>query len=194
MPIIQSVIGSSYQFVPPITTLTLSGAEPGVGYPNGGLWKRRYDQGYFGEDPTWFDGKTPDSAGTDTTLNITTNADNYSVMWTGYFAVPSTGTYRFATNSDDGSYVWMGSDAISGYTVNNCIVNNGGAHGQQMAYSNYYSMSQGDFYPIRIIYGEIGGGDVFDFFYEFNNDGNFQIGNWSTLMLSNDTTAEGFNY
>lgn len=194
MAITQSVVGSSYQFAPALPpAITISGAQAGVSSPIAGLLKKRYDQGYHNDDPTWFDGKTPDSSGADTTLNIVTNADNYSVLWTGYFAVPNTGIYRFATASDDGSYLWLGNDAISGYTTSNAIVNNGGLHGTQWAYSsNYYQMSAGDYYPMRIMFGELGGGDVMDVYYEFNNSGYFINSDWATLTQYSSLTGDGF--
>jgi hypothetical protein len=193
MPIIQSIVGSSYQFGTPLPpAITIGGAQPGVGNAAAGLLKRRYDQGYFYDDPTWFDGKTPDSSGADTTLHIETNADNYSIVWTGYFVVPTTGIYRFATTSDDSSFLWLGNNAVSGYTTSNAIVNNGGLHGNTWAYSpNYYQMTAGDYYPMRVMFGELSGGDTLDVYYELNASNNFINSNWATLTLYNSLTADG---
>ena len=53
----------------------------------------------------------------------------YSVEWTGVFYAPVSGTYTFYLASDDSSYLWLGDNALSGYTISNCLVNsayNGG--------------------------------------------------------------------
>ena len=192
MSIQQALFASSFQFTPAIQGLTLPGAVAGVANSFNALLKRRYNQGYLNEDPTWFDGKTPDTTEADYTIAIDSNADYYSVLWTGYFYVPQTGLYRFQTNSDDGSYVWMGSDALSGYTTGNAIVNNGGAHGIQGVVSSYYQMTAGDYYPVRIIFGEIGGGDYMRFLYEFNNNGNFIDTGLNSVFVYNSLSTEGF--
>ena len=60
--------------------------------------------------------------------------------------------------------MWVGSNAITGFTTANAIVNNGGAHGNQER-SGTISLTAGVYYPIRIQFGEAGGGDVMTFNY-----------------------------
>ena len=62
----------------------------------------------------------------------------------------------------------MGSNALSGFTTANATVNNGGAHGVQET-SGTISLTSGVYYPIRIQFGEQGGGDVMTFNYSTPN-------------------------
>jgi hypothetical protein len=66
--------------------------------------------------------------------------------------------------SDDGSYMWIGANALSGFTTANANINNGGAHGS-VEVSVTVSMTAGIYYPVRIQFGEIGGGDILTFNY-----------------------------
>ncbi len=128
--------------------------------------------GYFGDVPTWFATATKTfstsvtnftNIGTATNSNKLPNAqDNYSVQWTGFFLPPATGSYTFYTSSDDGSFVWIGPSAVSGFTTANAIVNNGGLHGMQER-SGTSTLTSNVYYPIRIQFGEQGGGDDLNF-------------------------------
>jgi hypothetical protein len=88
-----------------------------------------------------------------------------SYEWRGYFLAPTTGNYTFYTTSDDASYLWLGTNAVSGYTTANAIVNNGGLHGMVTITSGNQSLVAGTYYPIRIQYGNNGGsgGIIFGF-------------------------------
>ncbi len=126
--------------------------------------------GYFADDPTWFESRTsnyPIGLATDfTSINAATGGiipngdpwETYSVEWFGYFYAPTTGSYTFYTESDDASYVWIGSNALSGYTTANALVNNGGLHGILTA-SGTISLTADTYYPIRIQMGENYHGD-----------------------------------
>ena len=91
--------------------------------------------------------------------SFTSSADSYSWMWLGYFLAPTTGTYTFFTSSDDASHLWIGPNALSGYTTGNATVNNGGAHGV-VEVSGTTTLTANTYYPIRIMFGEQGGGDL----------------------------------
>lgn len=130
-----------------------------------GLYGVRY-VGYHNDDPSWFATATP--YGTNnilTSINNFTSSpdyqeqDYYSWEWVGYFKPSTTEEYTFYTNSDDGSYIWIGSSAIEGYNIGNAIVNNGGAHGPQETFGSI-NLTANIYYPIRIQFGEIGGGDI----------------------------------
>jgi hypothetical protein len=73
--------------------------------------------------------------------------------------------------------MWLGSNALSGFTTGNALVNNGGAHGV-VEVSGSISLTSGVYYPIRIQFGEIGGGDVLTF-------------NYSTPTISKTTDVTG---
>jgi hypothetical protein len=137
-----------------------------------GLYKTTY-AGYFSDVPSFFATATPTTYGTNPSTSVQTTAiseassddgSNFSVQWLGYFLPSTTETYTFFTSSDDASYVWVGSNAVSGFTTGNATVNNGGLHGAQEA-SGTISLTAGVYYPIRIQFGENGGGDVMTFNY-----------------------------
>ena len=135
-----------------------------------GLYKRTY-AGYHNENPSFFATATPATYGTNPATSVQTTAisepssddgSNFSVQWLGYFKPTTTETYTLFISSDDGSYLWIGANAISGFTTANSTINNGGAHGP-VEVSATVSLTAGIYYPIRMQFGEIGGGDVFTF-------------------------------
>ena len=144
---------------------------PDISY-TAGLYKTTY-AGYFNDVVSFFATATPTTYGTNPATSVQTTAiseagsddgSNFSCQWLGYFLPSTTETYTFFTSSDDASYVWVGSNALTGFTTANAIVNNGGAHGNQER-SGTISLTSGVYYPIRIQFGEASGGDVMTFNY-----------------------------
>ena len=125
-----------------------------------GLFGKRY-VGYFADDVKWWD--TAQLQGqTNLTTNITSftsGGDFYSWQWMGYFRPNVTGTWTFYTTSDDASYLWIGNTSVIGYTTSNALVNNGGLH-PSIKTSGTISLNADIYYPIRIMFGELTGGDV----------------------------------
>lgn len=80
--------------------------------------------------------------------------DNFTIVWTGYFYAPTSGTYTFYLNSDDASYFWIGSNALSGFTTGNANIKNPGVQKQMKKVSTTQTLTATTYYPIRIIYGE----------------------------------------
>jgi hypothetical protein len=139
---------------------------------NAGLFKTTY-AGYHNENPAFFVTATPATYGANLATSIQTtiiqepssdDGSNFSVQWLGYFKPITTETYTLFILSDDGSYLWIGANALSGFTTANANINNGGAHGSQER-SGTVALTAGIYYPIRMQFGEIGGGDVFRFTY-----------------------------
>ena len=137
-----------------------------------GLYKRTY-AGYHNETPSFFATATPNSYGANPATSVQTttisepssdDGSGFSVQWLGYFKPTTTQIYTLYISSDDGSYLWIGANALSGFTTANATINNGGAHGQ-VEVSTTVSLTAGTYYPIRMQFGEIGGGDVFAFNY-----------------------------
>lgn len=149
--------------IPKILTDNLGTGKILVNNYYSGLSGKRY-LGYHGDDPTWFitaalHGDTNNL----TSINNFSSSpdyaqyDYYSWEWLGYFKPSTTENYTFYTSSDDGSYLWIGESA-NNPTVGNALVNNGGPHGTQEA-SGSILLTADIYYPIRIQFGEIGGGD-----------------------------------
>ena len=152
--------GSGVRIIPETTTYTA------------GLFKTTYS-GYFADNVSFFATATPTTYGANPATSVQTttitepssdDGSSFSVQWLGYFLPSTTETYTFFTSSDDASYVWVGSNAITGFTTANATVNNGGLHGNQER-SGTFSLTAGVYYPIRIQFGENGGGDVLTFNY-----------------------------
>ena len=137
-----------------------------------GLFKTTYS-GYFADNVSFFATATSASFGGNPATSVQTtiisepatdDGSNFSVQWLGYFKPTTTETYTFFTNSDDASYMWIGANALSGFTTANATVSNGGTHGNQER-SGSVALTAEAYYPIRIQFGESGGGDVFGFNY-----------------------------
>jgi hypothetical protein len=137
-----------------------------------GLFKTTY-AGYHSETPSVFATAIPTAYGSNPATSVQTTAiseaatddgSNFMVQWLGYFKPTTTQTYTLYISSDDGSYLWIGANALSGFTTANANINNGGAHGN-VEQSGTVALTAGTYYPIRIQFGEIGGGDVFSFNY-----------------------------
>ena len=126
---------------------------------------------------------------TDGYPNLQTGADNRTSMFTGYVYIPTGANYIFRTVSDDGSYLWLGPNAWDGnYNINNALINNGGLHSSQQTDSNWISLVGNQWYPIRILFGNLSGGTDLRIYWSTDNNV------WNTGTYSyNTATAEGFN-
>lgn len=135
---------------------------PTLVYANG-LYRREYT-GYFADNPNWFATATETSAAVNTSpiAKTATVTDNFSNQWIGYFKPATTETYTFYTNSDDASFVWVGDTAVTGFTTTNATVKNGGTHAVAEK-SGTVALIADTYYPIRIQYGESGGGEELTF-------------------------------
>ena len=150
-----------------------------------GLYKTTYS-GYFADNVSFFATATPASVGGNPATSVQTTSifepatddgSNFSCQWLGYFKPTTSETYTFFTSSDDASYVWVGSNAVTGFTTTNAVVNNGGLHANTEKFGSI-ALTAGTYYPIRIQFGEQGGGDVMTF-------------NYSTPTITKTTTVTG---
>lgn len=150
-----------------------------------GLYKTTYS-GYFADNVSFFATATPASVGGNPATSVQTTSifepatddgSNFSCQWLGYFKPTTSETYTFFTSSDDASYVWVGSNAVTGFTTANAVVNNGGLHGNAEKFGTI-ALTAGVYYPIRIQFGELNGGDVMTF-------------NYSTPTIPKTTTVTG---
>ena len=85
--------------------------------------------------------------------------DFYSWQWTGYFKAPYTHDFVFRiANVDDSVDLWVGDNAILGFTSENRTV--GGLYNADIS-SDPIHMIGGQYYPVRLQFGEDSGGDHF---------------------------------
>jgi len=150
-----------------------------------GLFKTVY-AGYFSDNPNFFATAVPTTYGNNPAFSVQTtvitepatdDGSNFSVQWLGYWKPTTTESYTFYLNSDDASYLWIGATALSGFTTSNSLINNGGPHGP-VEISGSISLTAETYYPIRIQFGELGGGDFMDLSY-------------STATIAKTTTVTG---
>jgi len=133
-----------------------------------GLWRSQYN-GYFGDDaefaggagqgvnsPNWFDTQIPTESIQVTDFskpNIGTAL--VSFQWIGYFRAPHTANYTFYITSDDESYFWIGNNAITNYTTANANIWTWAGAGETA--SDSIALTAGEYYPIRVQYGNATG-------------------------------------
>lgn len=138
-----------------------------------GLFKTTY-AGYFEDNVNFFATATPTTFGANPATSVQTtvieepnseDGELFSVQWLGYFKPTTTETHTFFLNSDDASYMWIGATAVTGFTTGNALINNGGAHAPAEV-SGSIALTAGQSYPVRIQFGEAGGGDELQFNYE----------------------------
>ena len=138
-----------------------------------GLFKTTY-AGYAEDNVDFFATATPTTFGANPATSVQTteifepNSEDglvFSVQWLGYFKPTTTETHTFYLNSDDGSYMWIGATAVTGFTIGNALINNGGAHAP-VEVSGSIALIAGQYYPVRIQYGEGGGSGELQFNYE----------------------------
>jgi hypothetical protein len=124
--------------------------------------------GYFADDPYYTATKPPVRIirRKNTSRFSIPEHTTYDIF--GYFAAPETGVYTFALTSSDAGYMWVGESAVSGYTVANSLIANGGLH-RERTRTETITLTQGEFYPIRIIAGNSKQLGVIEVLYSVNN-------------------------
>ena len=118
---------------------------------------RSYWSAYFADNVNYFSANARYYYDINTgNVALGRDGEPFSQQWIGQFLAPTTATYTFYTTSDDASYLWVGTNAVSGFTTGNAVVNNGGSHGAQEA-SGTIALTAGVYYFIRIQQGNGGG-------------------------------------
>jgi hypothetical protein len=128
-----------------------------------GLWRSQYS-GYFADDWRWFDTQTPIAS--IQVNDFTFPAGGHSYQWLGYFRAPHTANYIFYLESDDRSQFWLGDKAITEYGDDNWDVYAFAGNGESA--SDPLALIAGQYYPIRLQYGDVGGAASLNF--SWSND------------------------
>lgn len=158
-----NLLPARYQENDTVFTPHPDGLQPGRPWkttPNvlSGLWRSQYT-GYFNGDWTWFDTQTPTAS---IQVNDFTFPDGVcSYQWLGYFKAPHTANYTFYLTSDDRAQFWLGDKAITGYTDGNWDVFSDAGTGEQI--TDPIALTAGQYYPIRLQYGDAGGTSILNF-------------------------------
>lgn len=169
-------------------------------------------EGYFSDNVSWFDDKSPIASNTSLTLlgldsftpltaqptpnqliaNATLIGNEFSCQFLGYFAPLVTKEYIFGLPSVNASYFWIGEKALSGYSVINADIKNAGLHLDSFQkISRPISLTAGRYYPFRIQAGGLNS-DLFSIRLNVNyfSPSPNQVAN--TVVL-NSVTTTGFN-
>lgn len=136
-------VGNTLYDNPNLGELTLT---PGV--MRTGIRKVTYT-GYHTDDVAFTDTATVTADETSNNFTISSIAETTTVLYTGYILADYTGTWSFTITSDDGSYVWIGNTAVSGYTTGNALASASYAGPG----TGTVSLTAGEYYPIRLLYG-----------------------------------------
>ena len=170
-----------------------------------GLWRSQYN-GYFDGDWTWFDTQTPIASIQVNDFTFPDGGDSY--QWLGYFRAPHTANYTFYLESDDRAQFWLGDKAITEYDDSNWDVFSDAGEGESS--TDPISLTAGQYYPIRLQYGDAGGDFTLNFSWSDDytppppsgvtiqtSDLQYAGANWTgtpTLVESTYTNNNGWNY
>jgi hypothetical protein len=105
--------------------------------------------GYHEDNVAFTNTATATASTTANNFTIASIAENTTVLYTGYLLATYTGTWTFTITSDDASYLWIGSTAVTGYTTGNELA---GASWSGPG-TGTISLTAGEYYPIRVLYG-----------------------------------------
>jgi len=155
---------------------------------NTGLYLSTYS-GYFNEDTTWFEnhsGSLTSAVGNVDLVSFSTS-DTISRQLIGYFKPPVTSSYTFYSSVDDACYVWIGDKAVSSYDNTNYDIRE--FEGQAPQTSAAISLTGGQYYPIRIQWGNrVAGGE---YTFSWSNSVTAKTSDFRGL-LSYDPAGPGF--
>ena len=113
---------------------------------------------------------------------------NYAFEWVGYIQAPSTDTFNFAIDADDYAKMWIGSTAISGYNESNNLFT--GISNSVGYNKNSVQLIAGKWYPVRIWFQEIAGGERMQLFGGVVGATMTSMSQWNTAYNS---VTSGFN-
>jgi hypothetical protein len=152
-----------------------------------GLWRSQYN-GYFDGDWTWFDTQTPTASIQVNDFTFPDGGDSY--QWLGYFKAPHTANYTFYLESDDRAQFWLGDNAITGYNDSNWDVYSDAGEGESS--TDPISLTAGQYYPIRLQYGDAGGTSTLNFSWSDDYVGAFptyEVVNPAGAIINTEQTA-----
>lgn len=107
---------------------------------------------------------------------------NYTLEWSGWFRAPKTGTYNFWLEADDDAHMWMNYPAtVNANADGNQIISTSNSITK---ISNSLIMTEGNWYPVRIQYGEWSGAEKMQVYWSTTDD--------AVAYAGNDGGASGY--
>ena len=121
--------------------------------------------------------------------------DHYSFEWKGYVYADTTATYNTAITCDDDVLLWIGDAALSPSKTNahhkQAYVNQG-----VVGYNtNGLTLTGGQYYPVRIWFGEFGGSERFQLFMNRSTGTTTILGGTGTnaITYAHNSATKGYN-
>ena len=121
--------------------------------------------------------------------------DHYSFEWKGYIYADTTATYNTAITCDDDVLLWIGDAALSPSKTNahhkQAYVNQG-----VVGYNtNGLTLTGGQYYPVRIWFGEFGGSERFQLFMNRSTGTTTILGGTGTnaITYAHNSATKGYN-
>lgn len=170
-----------------------------------GLTWYRYDQGYFNDNPSWFQGLTASASGVTNGWSDLARSpgapvpgilpiaqtSRFSFLVSGYFVAQVSGNYQLTLSSDDAAYLWIGPPALgaaASVSTGNASIKLGGLHGNN-AQSVNMAMVSGQAYPLLMMYGQNEGG--WNFTFSFNPPGASSTTDGTGYFFTTSTAPQG---
>lgn len=134
-------------------------------------WFKQFSNQYGTPNASQFYTKVSNIVRSNNGRNTLWNSFPFSIEFEGFIVPDVTGYWTFGLFTDDSSFLWIGDNAVSKYTTQNALIKNGGGHAPKYIRNNI-RLEKGKEYPIRIQYGEGGGGYHFDLIIKPPNSNN----------------------
>lgn len=134
--------------------------------------------------PGYFATGTVSGHGTGNNFSASLTAAQTSIayQYLGYFKPNYTGTWTiYATGVDDAFAMWIGSNAVTGYTTGNALLNV-----SDTSASATINLTAGTYYPFRAQYANNQGPGSYSLSY--SHPGQIQTTNWNGLLFYNSAT------
>ena len=156
-----------------------------------GLLRTGYT-GLFWPDSQWFASQTPAQSSI-LTGGVIQGYDvvytQYSFEYVGYFLAPATANYTFSMFTDDYGYFWLGPKALSGYDNGNIDMYSDYVGGHAGVFTT--PLVGGQFYPMRIQWGNNGALGQIENFTWANDAGQAATPNFSGMLYTTNTYVSG---
>ena len=156
-----------------------------------GLLRTGYT-GLFWPDSQWFASQTPAQSSI-LTGGVIAGYDvvytQYSFEYVGYFLAPATANYTFSMFTDDYGYFWLGPKALSGYDNGNIDMYSDYVGGHAGVFTTL--LTGGQFYPMRIQWGNNGALGQIESFTWANDAGQAATQDFGNLLYTTNTYVSG---
>jgi len=115
-------------------------------------------------------------------VSLTAAQVNIAYQWLGYIKPNYSGNWSIYASPDDTVTVWIGSNAVSGFTTGNAVLNLSDTGGS----SGNINLNAGTYYPIRVQYANNQGPGSLSILYTNSHATNSDT--WTNLLYYNPAT------